>query len=147
METLFKKPPSSDPIDWATVPEQSRWSELWPDIRDREVKNAIFQSSVKKAPGPDKISFLLIQKAYQNLESRFNKLYRILIRKGYHPRCWKLAKGVVLKKNGQKRDYTMLKAYRVVSLLNCLGKISEKILAKRLADLAESPESDLLYHD
>jgi len=41
----------------------------------------------------------------------------------------------------------MPKAYRVVSLLNCLGKISEKILAKRLADLAESPESDLLYHD
>ena len=41
----------------------------------------------------------------------------------------------------------MPKAYRVVSLLNCLGKISEKILAKRLADLAESPDSDLLYHD
>jgi len=147
MTTLFKKPPSSDPIDWATVPKQSKWSDLWPNIRDKEVKNAIFQSSIKKAPGPDDISFLIIQKAYQNLELRFNRLYRILIRKGYHPRCWKLAKGVVLKKSGKKRDYTMPKAYRVVSLLNCLGKISEKILAKRLADLAESPDSDLLYHD
>ena len=147
MGTLFKKPPSADPIDWATLPEQSKWSELWPDIRDREVKNAIFQSSVKKAPGPDEISFLIVQKAYQNLELRFNRLYRALIRKGYHPRCWKIAKGVILKKSGQKRDYTMPKAYRVISLLNCLGKVSEKILAKRLAELSESPDSDLLYHD
>ena len=147
MGTLFKEPPSSDPIDWTTIPEQSIWSNSWPEIKDREVKNAIFQSSIKKAPGPDKISFLLIQKAYENLESRFNRLYRILIRKGYHPRCWKLAKGVILKKSGPKRDYTMPKAYRVVSLLNCLGKVSEKILAKRLTDIAESPDSELLYHD
>jgi len=147
MTTLFKEPPSSDPIDWATIPEYSKWSESWLDIKDREVKDAIYQSSIKKAPGPDKVSFLIIQKAYQNLESRFNRLYRTLIRKGYHPRCWKIAKGVVLKKSGQHRDYTMPKAYRIVSLLNCLGKISEKILAKRLADLAESPDSDLLYHD
>ena len=42
MTTLFKKPPSSDPIDWATVPKQSKWSDLWPNIRDKEVKNAIF---------------------------------------------------------------------------------------------------------
>jgi len=41
----------------------------------------------------------------------------------------------------------MPKAYRVISLLNCLGKVSEKILAKRLAELSESPNSDLLHHD
>ena len=148
MGTLFKKPPSTNPIDWATLPEHSKWAKFWPEIKDREVREAIFQSSVRKAPGPDKISFLIIQKAYENLESRFNRLYRILIRKGYHPRCWKEAKGVILKKSeSQKRDYTMPKAYRVVSLLNCLGKVSEKILAKRLSNLAEIPNSDLLYHD
>src|SRR5215469_16766783 len=149
MGTLFKKPPSADPIDWNSLPEHSRWSSYWPDIRDREIKNAIFESSIKKAPGPDEISFLIVQKAYQNLESRFNRLYRILIRKGYHPRCWKTAKGVILKKSShdKKRDYTMPKSYRVVSLLNCLGKVSEKILAKRLAELSELPDSDLLYYD
>ena len=87
MTTLFQKPPSSDPIDWANIPKEAKYDEFWPKIRDREVRNAIFESSVKKAPGPDEISFLIIQKAYQNLEPRFNKLYRILIRKGYHPRC------------------------------------------------------------
>ena len=87
MGTLFKEPPRAEPFDWTTLPEQSRWSNSWPDIRDREIRDAIFESSIKKAPGPDEISFLIVQKAYQNLESRFNRLYRILLRKGYHPRC------------------------------------------------------------
>jgi len=91
---------------------------------------------------------LIIQKAYLNLESRFNRLYRVLIRKGYHPRCWKIAIGAILRKSANsKRDYTKPRAYRVISLLNCLGKVSEKILARRLSDLAELPDSDLLYYD
>ena len=32
-----------------------------------------------------------------------------------------------------KRDYTLLKSYRIITLLDYLGKISEKILATRLA--------------
>jgi ribonuclease HI len=148
MTTLFPKPPSSDPIDWTTVPEQAKWDQHWPEIKDKEVRKAIFTSSIQKAPGPDEISFLIIQKAYLNLESRFNRLYRILIRKGYHPRCWKIATGVILRKSvNPNRDFTKPKAYRVISLLNCLGKVSEKILARRLADLAELPDSDLLYYD
>ena len=56
---------------------------------------------------------------------------------GYHPKCWKQATGAILKKPG-KPDYSVPKAYRVISLLNCLGKISERILAQRLSYLAET---------
>ena len=148
MTTLFPIPPSSDPIDWTTIPNKAKWDDFWPDIRDKEVREAIFTSSIKKAPGPDKLSFLIIQKAYLNLEPRFNRLYRLLIKHGYHPRCWKIAKGVILRKSANpQRDFSKPKAYRVISLLNCLGKVSEKILAKRLANLAELPDSDLLYYD
>ena len=37
-----------------------------------------------------------------------------------------------------KPDYSDPKAYRVISLLNCLGKVSERILAQRLGYLAET---------
>jgi hypothetical protein len=148
MTTLFTKPPSSEPIDWANIPIQAKWDPYWPDLKDKEIREAIFQSSIKKAPGPDEISFLIIQKAYMTIGPRFNRLYRALIKEGYHPRCWKIAKGVVLRKaENQKRDYSRPKAYRIISLLNCLGKISEKILARRLSRLAELPSSDLLYFD
>jgi len=77
------------------------------------------------------------------LENRFYKLYKALIQFGYHPKCWKEAVGVILKKPNRKA--TISKFYRVVSLLNCLGKVAEKIVAARLSHTAEI--SDLLYTD
>lgn len=40
-------------------------------------------------------------------------------------------------KKPSKPDYSQPKAYRIISLLNCLGKISERIIAKRLGYLAK----------
>jgi hypothetical protein len=56
-------------------------------------------------------------------------------RSGMHPTNWKVAKGVILWKPG-KPDYTRVKAYRV-ALLNCLGKIAEKVVASKLSDIVE----------
>jgi ribonuclease HI len=64
-------------------------------------------------------------------------VYSLLINKGCHPKVWKQATGFILKKPN-KPDYSQPKAYRVISLLNCLGKVSERILAKRLSYLAET---------
>ena len=50
---------------------------------------------------------------------------------------------MILKKPNRKA--TIPKSYRVVSLLNCLGKVAEKIVAVRLSHTAEI--SDLLYTD
>jgi hypothetical protein len=49
----------------------------------------------------------------------------------------------IIKKLG-KADFGISKAYRPISLLNCLGKISEKIMATRLAHMAE--KHHLLQH-
>jgi hypothetical protein len=43
---------------------------------------------------------------------------------------------ILLKAN--KKDYSLPKVYRVISLLNCLGKAFEKTLAIRLSYLAET---------
>ena len=51
--------------------------------------------------------------------------------------------GVILKKLNKKAIIS--KFYRVVSLLNCLGKVAEKIIATRLSYIAEN--SNLLYED
>jgi len=45
----------------------------------------------------------------------------------------------------EKSDYFALKVYQIIMLLNCLVKISEKILVTRLSKLTEI--SDLLYKD
>jgi len=46
---------------------------------------------------------------------------------------------------GEKRNWSESKSYRIISLLNCLGKIAEKIIAARLVYLVEI--TDLLHFD
>jgi hypothetical protein len=68
-----------------------------------------------------------------------NKLYSDLFTSGYQPKPWRQATGVILPKPG-KTDYSVPKAYRIISLLNCLGKVLEKIFANRLSYLANTTE-------
>ena len=91
------------------------------------IASAIKTSAPNKAPGPDGMSFLLLQKAYLTAFQLFNTLYPHLIEYGYHPLCWRQATGDILKMQN-KPDYTAPKAYRIIALLNCLGKISERSL-------------------
>jgi hypothetical protein len=60
---------------------------------------------------------------------------------GYYPKCFKETTGVILKKpqsvKSPYKNYALPKAYRVILLFNYLAKIMEKIIARRLAVMAE----------
>src|SRR6266536_1016442 len=137
---LFYLPPASELPDWSSYIEKE-WE--WPEILIDEIKEAIFSSSGKKAPGSDQISFFIIQKVYNSIPEYFHHIYQNLIRLGYHPKYWKTAIGVILRKLGEKRNWSKPKSYRIISLLTCLGKIAEKIITARLIYLAET--TDLLH--
>jgi hypothetical protein len=96
-----------------------------------------------KTPGPNGITQEIIAKAFKAIPDTFLKVYGLLIDKGYHPKCWRQATGAILAKP-DKPDYSILKAYRIILLLNCLGKFSERILAKQLSLMAE--DSPLLHN-
>lgn len=55
---------------------------------------------------------------------------------GYHPKEWKKVRGILLEKR-EKRDLTLVKSYRVISLLNCISKILEKVIVEQLSQLSE----------
>jgi hypothetical protein len=65
---------------------------------DVEVKYAIYKLLTKKIPGPDRLSFRVLREAYATVPELFNYLYLVLITNGYHPKCFKEATGVILKK-------------------------------------------------
>jgi hypothetical protein len=113
----------------------------WPKIKRSEIKYAIFKSSAKKTPGLDRLSFRVLREAYVTVPELFNYLYPILMTNGYHPKCFKKTTGVILKKpqvaKPPYRNYALPKAYKIISLLNCLAKIMEKIVARRLAVIAK----------
>ncbi len=106
----------------------------WPELEDIEIESAIFSSNNKKAPGGDSIGFALVKRAYSLVSGLFNKLYKACFRLGYHPRAWRNAVGIILPKPN-KPDYSAPKTYRIISLLNCLRKVLEKVFVSRLGYL------------
>ena len=131
---LFPPPPSAPEPNWVDY-KAREWS--WEPLTRAELARACSAKIKGKTPGPDMISQEIITHAYDAIPDTFFKLYASLLDIGYHPKCWKQATGAILKKPA-KRDYSVPKAYRVISLLNCLGKVSERILAQRLGYLAET---------
>lgn len=59
------------------------------------------------------------------------------IRLHYHPSSWKQVREILLEK-GNKRDKSLVKSYRVISFLNCLGKPVEKVVAEQLLQFCET---------
>src|SRR5690606_21545464 len=108
----------------------------WTDVTDQEIREAIFTSTPKKAAGPDGLSFLCLREAYNAIPTWFHQLFCACIVNAYHPLCWREAKGAILAKPS-KPDYQAPKSYRIIALLNCLGKIAEKLVAKRLSPHCE----------
>src|SRR5690606_24034864 len=116
----------------------------WRPVSPAEIRWAIFTSSPTKAPGPDGLSFRCLRVAYEAIPHWFHDLYREVLDQGYHPLCWREATGAIIPKPN-KPDYKEVKAYRIVALLNCLGKIAEKPVAHRLSSLCETFQ--LLHKD
>jgi ribonuclease HI len=133
-ESLFPSPPQAPEPNWESY-EPSTWN--WSILTTSELENACSAKIKGKTPGPDSIGQDIILQAYRAIPEVFYQLYSRLINLGHHPKCWKQATGAILRKE-KKPDYTAPKAYRVISLLNCLGKVSERILAQRLGYLAET---------
>jgi hypothetical protein len=83
----------------------------------------------------------VLRKVYATVPKLFDYLYPVLMANGYHPKYFKKATGVILKKPQSAklpyRNYALPKAYKVISLLNCLAKVMEKIIARRLAVMAK----------
>ncbi len=69
----------------------------------------------------------IIQRAYKTILKIFNLMYSDLIENDYHSKIWREGTRIILKKS-DKLNYSISKIYRIITLLNCLDKIAEKII-------------------
>lgn len=108
----------------------------WPPFTQREVQVALSMAATRKAPGPDGIPNLALRILKDVLPPVLTPLFNACITYSYCPEHFRVAETVTLRKPG-KEDYTQVKSYRPVALLNTLGKILEKDIARRLSALVE----------
>ena len=125
---FFLPDPTPIPTHHADDPEPTPTRDLVA-ITAHEISAALGPTSNKSAPGWSGIGYKLLKWAFAAQPLRFVTLFNQALTLGYHP--WKEAKVVVLAKP-QRPDYSMPKAYRPISLLECCGKLLEKIVASRL---------------
>ncbi|KAI0994152.1 hypothetical protein K3495_g14029, partial [Podosphaera aphanis] len=86
------------------------------------------------APGADGVSIELLATCWNTIGPYVTELFRSCIQLGTHPNCFKLAEVALIEKPNQ--DPTMIKVWRPIALLSCLGKGLKRLLAKRMAHLA-----------
>jgi len=96
--------------------------------------------SNQSAPGEDRMGAEVVKLLREWDPARISTLTKLCIKSGTHPETWKTAKGVVIPKPG-KPDYRQVRAHRVISLLDSLGKLVEKTAAHLIADQLERDRS------
>jgi len=108
----------------------------WSRVIEEKIKHAINFSAFRKAFESNDMSFAIIQRAYKSILKIFNLVYSDLIENDYHSKIWREDTKIILKKLN-KSNYSILKTYKIITLLNCLNKVAEKIIAVQLSYIAE----------
>ncbi|KAI0995822.1 hypothetical protein K3495_g12360 [Podosphaera aphanis] len=106
-------------------------------ITEAEVEEAIGKLPSDKAPGPDEIPNWLLKECRKTLSKALVELFNGCLSLEYHPTRFKESTTIVLRKP-QKPRYDTRKAYRPIALLNTMGKLLEKLIAKRISRTAET---------
>ena len=106
-------------------------------LSKEEIQDAIHKNSMNTAPGYSQITYRVLKWAWMSnlAQSHILALMDKCLHTGYHPKLWWKAIPVALKKPN-KPDYSNPRAYRLITLLECLSKVLERIVAKRLTFLA-----------
>ena len=98
-------------------------------INEDFIDPLIKKVSTRSAPGLSGHTWTLIRWVWKADPKRLTHLMQACLKAGHHPRLWKEAVVCVIPKPN-RADYTLAKNFRPISLLECLGKLLEKIVAK-----------------
>lgn len=120
------------PLPPAEARELPLGGKIYNKITPTTVQRAIFRQSTRKVPGLDLMGFRAIHFLWEWDSKQVVNTTRACIRLSHHPQAWQSAKGIVLRK-ADELDYSIPKVYRIISLLNCLGKVFERVAADLLS--------------
>ena len=97
------------------------------------------QLNANKASGPNEISNKILKTCAEKLSELITPLFQACITQVYHPKVFKTANTITMKKPGKKdTDYATPKDYHPIALLNTFSKVIELIMGKKILYLAET---------
>ena len=108
------------------------------DISIEEIKIQLGKTKGRSAPGADGIRYPVIKKCPEIVFDYLKHIYNACLNIGYFPSKWKEALGTMIPKPG--KDQKITTNFRPISLLSCIGKLFEKIIANRMKTHLEEQE-------
>ncbi|KAF8835399.1 hypothetical protein BDN67DRAFT_913087, partial [Paxillus ammoniavirescens] len=133
------------PLPEATsVPQDYEYPEAInePDpITEDQLTRCIVKLQPYKAPGPDRIWNIVYKQCAKVLSPHLLCLFHTSLRLNTYYDPWCKFTTVVLQKPGRP-DYTVMKVYHPIALLNTMGKLLTAIVADQLTYILET--NDLL---
>ncbi len=105
-------------------------------VSAREVELGVKRCRSGKAPGPDGITAELLRHGPPILYNRLAALFTTSLALGYVPVRWKRGVTRMLPKPG--KDHTFCSSFRPITLTSVVGKLLERLVARRLRDLCEA---------
>ncbi|KJZ69456.1 hypothetical protein HIM_11161 [Hirsutella minnesotensis 3608] len=129
--TLERRTASDDiPDPW--VPVNTRKAIPFADqVSFEETRDATLCTG-NTSPGSDNITVRMLRAVWHAIGSLVHQLYQGCLSIGHHPKPFREAEVVMIAKPG-RRDLSTPRAWRPISLLSCLGKGLERLIARRLA--------------
>ena len=113
------------------LPQRAMWS--WPPFSSLKLSNALLMCSNSPAPGLSHLSWehLKLFLKDDNFHQFFLDLANDIVQMGIWPDAFKQSTTVIIPKPN-KKDYTNIKSYRPIALLECPGKLISKLIANQL---------------
>lgn len=107
-----------------------------PFVNSSELNDYINILSTKKSPGPDLIPNIVLKNLTCKGLSVLSSIFNACLSLGHFPFSWKQANVIVIHKHGKPKNFPS--SYRLISLLNTLSKLLEKLIQKRILNFLES---------
>ena len=126
-----KKSFETNPLSRYMESEDGDDSELLRTVDIQELKENLAKCKNKSAVGLDGLHYRVIKQLPDDYLSRIAVVLSSCIRIGYFPAAWKNAKTILIPKPG--KDSREAKNFRPISLLSCLGKLFERVIARRVS--------------
>ncbi|GBO16705.1 putative RNA-directed DNA polymerase from transposon X-element [Araneus ventricosus] len=119
-----------NPLDFANLPTLRTNKPDDAPFTKEEIPLVIKNIHEKKAPGPDGIDNIIIQKINKRFPILFMELFNKCLHLGTFPDPLKFGNIILFKKEGKPEDEAS--SYRPISLLPTIGKVLDKLLTQRL---------------
>lgn len=127
-QRFFARAPPEVDMNFADDPPPCPTRTMPPLDRDL-IGSLLSKAATWSALGQTGHTWILLKWTWNMDPERLANLMSACLRAGHHPRPWKEAIVCVIPKPN-RADYTLAKNFRPISLLECLGKLLEKIVAK-----------------